>query len=140
MLINIDTYHHCSMLFLTKTPCFLKQLLSTMLWRIKILAVISLFTSPIISLESIPTQTYELMPSNHLILCCPLLLLTSIFPSIRVFFNELALPIRWPKYWSLASASALPVNIQGWFPLVLTGWISLQSKGLSRVFSSTTIW
>ena len=40
------------------------------------------------------------MPSNHLILCCPLLLLPSIFPSIRVFANELALHIRWPKYWS----------------------------------------
>ena len=42
------------------------------------------------------------MPSNHLILCRPLLLLTSIFPSIRVFSNELALPIRWPKYWSFS--------------------------------------
>ena len=42
------------------------------------------------------------MPSNHLILCCPLLLLTSIFPSIRVFSNESALRIRWPKYWSFS--------------------------------------
>ena len=82
----------------------------------------------------------SVMLSNHLILCCPLLLLHSIFPSIRVFSNELALPIRWPKYWSLASALVLPMNIQGWFPLGLTGLISLQSKGLSRVYSSTTIW
>ena len=52
-------------------------------------------------------------------------------------FNESALCIRWPKYWS--SASVLPMNIQGWFPLGLTGLIFLQSKGLSRVFSSTTI-
>ena len=44
-------------------------------------------------------STESLMPSNHLILCCPLLLLPSIFPSIRVFSNELALSIRWPKYW-----------------------------------------
>ena len=49
------------------------------------------------------------MPSNHLILCCPLLLLPSIFPSIRVFSNESALPIRWPKYWSF-SFSISPSN------------------------------
>ena len=49
------------------------------------------------------------MPSNHLILCCPLLLLPSIFPSIRVFFNESALCIRWPKYWSF-SFSISPCN------------------------------
>ena len=165
------------------------------------------------------------MPSNHLIFCCPLLLLPSIFPSIRVFSNESALHIRWPKYrsfsfsissvqllscvrpfvtpwtvtcqpylsitnsWSLlklmsielvmpfnhlilccplllppifhsirvffpmnqffslggqsigvsASASVLPVNIQDWFPLGLSDLISLLFKGLSRVFSSTTV-
>ena len=60
-----------------------------------------------------------------------LLLLPSIFPSIRAFSNELALCIRWPKYWSFSLASVLPMNIQGWFPLGLTGWISLQSKGLT---------
>ena len=67
--------------------------------------------------------------SNHLILCHPLLLLLSIFPSISFFFffsspNELTLPIRWPKYWigQSASASVLPMNIQGWLPLGLTGW------------------
>ena len=78
-------------------------------------------------------------PFNHLTLCCPLLLQPPIFPSIRVFFNELVLPIRWPKYWSFSSKSVLPMNIQGWFPLGWTGWISLQSKGLSRVFSNTTV-
>ena len=62
-----------------------------------------------------------------------------IFPSIRVFSNELALCIRWSKYWASASASVLPMNIQDWFPLGLIGWISLQSKGLSRVFSNTTV-
>ena len=81
----------------------------------------------------------SVMPSNHLVLCCPLLLLPSIFPSIRVFSNELALCIRWPKYWNSASASVLPMSVQGWFPSGLTGWISLQSKGLLRVFSSTTV-
>ena len=54
----------------------------------------------------------SVMPSNHLILCCPLLLLPSIFPSIRVFSNQLALHIRWPKY--SASASGLSMNIQDW--------------------------
>ena len=73
--------------------------------------------------------------SNHLIFSCPLLL-SSIFPSIRSFsmsrlFTSIA---------ASASASVLPMNIQGWCPLGLTGLISLQSKGLSRVFSRTTIW
>ena len=75
------------------------------------------------------------MPSNHLILCRCLLFLPSVFPSIRVFSNELALHVRGSKYWwRLASALA-----QGWFPLGLTGLLSLLSKGLSRVFCST-IW
>ena len=78
------------------------------------------------------------MPSNHLILCHPLLLLPSIFPSIRIFSNALALCIRWSKYWSF-SFSISPKDIQDWFPLVLTGLISFQSKGLSRIFSNTAI-
>ena len=167
----------------------------------------------------------SVMPSNHLILSHPLILLPSMFPSIRVFSNESSLHIRWPKYWSFsinsvqfscsvvsnslrpqglqhtrppcpsptpgvypnscplsqwchptisssvihfssclqtlpalgsfprrqfyasggqsigvsASASVLPMSIQGWFPLGWTGWISLQSKGLSRVFFNTTV-
>ena len=79
----------------------------------------------------------SVMPSNHLILCCPLLLLPSVFPSIRVFSNESAL--HWPELGVSASASVLPVNIQDWFPLGWNGWISLQSKGLSRIFSNTTV-
>ena len=88
-----------------------------------------------------PMSIESVIPSNHLILCCPLFLLPSIFPSIRVFSNESAHGIRWPKYWSFTwtSASVLPMNIQDWFPLGLTGWISLQSKGLSRVFCNTTV-
>ena len=64
----------------------------------------------------------SVMPSNHLILCHPLLLLPSIFPSIRVFSNELALHIRSPNIGASASASVLPMNIQDWFPLGLTCW------------------
>ena len=79
------------------------------------------------------------MPSNHLILCRPLFLPSSIFPSLRVFSNELVLCIRWPKYWSF-SFSISPANgYSGLIPLGWTGWISLQSKGLSRVFSNTTV-
>ena len=74
------------------------------------------------------------MPSNHLILCCPLLFPPSIFLSIRVSYNESVLCIRWPKTGASASASVLPMNIQGWFPLGWTGLFFLQSKGLSRVF------
>ena len=73
------------------------------------------------------------------ILCRLLLLLLSIFPSIRIFSNKSVLCIRWPKYWSFASASVLAMNIQHWFPLGWTGLVSLQSKGLSRVLSSTTV-
>ena len=83
------------------------------------------------------TSIESVMPSNHLILCRPLL--PSVFLSIRVFSNESVLDIRWPKYWASASASVFPMNIQDWFPLGLTGLISLQSKGLSRIFSSTTV-
>ena len=81
----------------------------------------------------------SVMPSNHLILCCPLLFLPSIFPSIRAFPNESAVRIRWQSIGASASASVLPVSIQGWFPLRLIGLISLLSKGLSRVFSSITV-
>ena len=79
------------------------------------------------------------MPSDHLILCHPLLLLPSILPSIRVFSNESVFRIRWPKYWSFSFSISPSMNIQDWFPFGWTGWISLQSKGLSRVFSNTTV-
>ena len=70
---------------------------------------------------------------------CRPLLLPSIFPSIRVFSSESALCIRWAKYWSF-SFNICPSNEhQGWSPLGWTGWISLHSKGLSRVFSNTTV-
>ena len=79
------------------------------------------------------------MPSNHLIFCRSLLLPPSIFPSIRVFSNESALCIRWPKYWSL-SFSISPFNeYSGLISFRMDCWISLQSKGLSRVFSNTTV-
>ena len=81
----------------------------------------------------------SVMPSNHIILCHPLLLLLSVFPSIRVFSKESVVRISGQSIGVSASASLLPMNIQDWFPLGLTGWISLLSKGFSRVFSNTTV-
>ena len=72
----------------------------------------------------------SVMPSNHRTLCRPLLFLPSIFPRIGVFSSESVVCIRWPKYWSFS----FNISPSGW-----TGWISLQSKGLSRVFSNTTV-
>ena len=81
----------------------------------------------------------SVMPSNHLILCCPLLLLPSIFPSIRVFSKSQLFASGGQSIGASASTSVLPMNIQNWFPLRLPGLISLQSKGLWRVFSNITI-
>ena len=76
----------------------------------------------------------SLMPSIRLILYCPLLLLPSIFPSIRVFSSESALPIRWPKYWSF-SVSISPSNeYLGLISFRIDSLITMQSKGLSRFF------
>ena len=77
-------------------------------------------------------------PSNHLIFYCPLLLLPSVFPSIRVFLVTQLFTSGGQSIRASASTSVLLMNIQGWFPLGWTDWISLLSKGLSRVFSSTT--
>ena len=75
----------------------------------------------------------SVMPSNRLILCHPLLLPPSIFPSIRVFSNESVLYIRWPKYRSFSFGISPWMNIQDWFPLGLTGLISLVSKALKSL-------
>ena len=84
------------------------------------------------------TSIESVMPSRHLILYRPLLLLPPIPPSIRVFSNESTLLMRWPKYWSFSFRTIPSKEIPGWSPSEWTGWISLQSKGLSRVFSNTT--
>ena len=93
---------------------------------------VSLSLLKLLSIES-------LMPSNHLILCCPFLLLPSIF-SIRVFFPMSHLfTSGGQSIGASASASVFPVDIQNWFLLGLTSLISLLPKGLSRLFSSTTV-
>ena len=83
----------------------------------------------------------SVMPSNHVILCQSLLLLPSIMSNIRVFQMSQFFTSDGQNFGVSASASVLPMNIQGSFPLAWTGWISLQSKGLSRVvdFSYTTV-
>ena len=76
----------------------------------------------------------SVMPSNPLILCCPLLLQPSIFPSVSVFSNESV----WVGVLKFQlQHQSLSMSIQDWFPLGWTGWISLQSKGLSKEFSPT---
>ena len=85
------------------------------------------------------TSIESVMPSSHLILCHPLFLLPSIFPSIRVFSNESLLCIRWPKDWSFSFSISPSNEYSGLISFRWTGWISLQSKGLSRVFSNTTV-
>ena len=75
----------------------------------------------------------------YLILCHSLFLLPSVIPSIRVFSNESTLHNKWLKYWSFRFSISPFSEYSGWVPLGLTGLVSLQSKGLSRVFSNTTV-
>ena len=85
------------------------------------------------------TSIELLMPSNHLIFCCPLLLLPSIFPNIRIFPSESVFCTRWSKYWSF-SFSINPSNeYSGLISLGLTNLLSLLFKEFSRVFSNTTV-
>ena len=86
-----------------------------------------------------PCRLNPLMPSNHLILCHPLLLLLSTSPSIRVFSNELALPIMWPKYWSFSFNNSPSNEYSGLISFGMD-WLDLRAiQGTLRVFSSTTV-
>ena len=82
----------------------------------------------------------SVIPTDYLMLCCPFPLLPSIFPNIKVFSVSKLFISGDQSIGASASASVLSMNIQGWFSLGLTGLNSLLSKGLSRVFSSTTVW
>ena len=86
-----------------------------------------------------PMSIESVMPINHLILCCPLLLLPSIFPINLSFQMGQFFASGGQSIGVSASASVFPMNIQDLFPLGWTGWISLQSKGLTRVCSSNTV-
>ena len=81
----------------------------------------------------------SMMPSNHLIFCCALLLPPSIFLSIRVFSIESILCIRWPKYWNFSFNISPSNEYSGLISVRFDSWISFQSKGLSSVFSNTTV-
>ena len=132
--LKSDTLHKFPSLFVVHLLSPVQLFMN--LWTVASQASVSFTTSQ--SLFNL-ISVVLMMPSNHLILCHPLLFLSSIFPSIGVFSNKSALHIRWQNTGVSASASVLPMNIQIWFPLELTGLISLQSKGLSRFFSSITI-
>ena len=120
MIVIVQSFNH---VWFFVTPC-------TEACQASMSFTISWSLLKLMSIESV-------MPSNHLILCHPLLL-PLIFLTIRAFSNESALCISWPRYWSF-SFSISPSNEYSGFPLRLTGLISLQSKGLSRVFSKITV-
>ena len=119
-------------------------------WKVKSLSRVWLLVTPwtaahhaslsfAVSLSLLKLMSVKsVMPSKHLILCWPLLLLPSIFSSSKIFSNELALCIRWPKYWSF-SFSISPSNEYSGLISFRIDLISLQSKGLSRVFSNATV-
>ena len=95
--------------------------------------------SPTPGVHSDSTSIESVMPSNHFILCCPLFLPASIFPSMRVFSDESVLCIRWPKYWSF-SFNISPSNEHPGLLSFRMDWLDLLAvRGLSRVFSNTTV-
>ena len=115
---------------------------------VQLLSLVRLFVTPwttahlaFLSISQSPPKPMSIelvMASNHLILCHSLLL-PSIFSSIRVFKMNQLFTSGGQINGVSASTSVLPMNIQDWSPLGWTGWISMQSKGLSRVFSNTTV-
>ena len=96
--------------------------------------------SSTISRSRLKFKSFQLVkPSNYLILCCPLLLLPSIFPSIRVFSSELTLCIRWPKYWRFSFSISPSKEYSGLISFRIDRFDILAVQVLSRVFSSTTV-
>ena len=129
----------------------LRSKLITLFGSVQLLSRVSLFVTPWTTAHQASlsiTNSWSLlrlvsielvMPSNHLILCRSLLLLPSIFPSIRVFSNESVLHIRWPKDWSFSFSISPSSEYSGLISFRIDSLISFQSKGLSRVFSNTTL-
>ena len=126
--LSVVTYHLSSVQSLSRVQLFLTP------WTTASQASLSITNSQS-SLK--PMSIKSVMPSNHFILCHLLLLLPSIFLRIRVFSNESALCIRWPNYWSFRFNITSSNEHPGLISLGWTGWISFQSKGLSRVLSNT---
>ena len=124
-MTNLSSVQSCSNVWLFATP-----------WTAAHQASLSISNSwSLLKLMSIEL----VMPSNHLILCCPLCLLPSIFPSIRVFSNESTLYIRWPKYWSFSFSISPSKEYSGLISFRMDSLDLLDSKGFSRVFSNTIV-
>ena len=129
----------------------LKNVVSVQFSSVQLLSHVRLFATPWIAARQASlsitnsrssvrlTSIESVMPSSHLIFSHPLLLLPPIPPSIRVFSSESTLCMRWPKYWSFSFSIIPSKEHPGLISLGWTGWISLQSKALSRVFSNTTV-
>ena len=148
---------NCLVLLISGFPLFslylsdISQFVSLVFSSVQLLICVRLFTTlwtAACQASLLMTNSWSLlklmsiewvMKSNYLILCHPILLPPSIFPSIRVFLMSQFFASGGQSIRVSASASVLPMNIQDWFPLGWTGWISLQSKGLSRVFSNTAV-
>ena len=138
---------NCEILNLVVTFC---SCFSVQLSSVQSLSRVQLFATPWIAAHQASlsitnsrsslrlTAIESVMPSSHLILCRPLLLLPPNPPSIRVFANESTLRMRWPKYWSFSFNIIPSKEIPGLIYFRMD-WISLQSKGFSRVFSNTTV-
>ena len=136
---------------LLTNPVILKFILREWVWSAQLLNHVWLFATPWTaahqaSLSITNSQSLlkcmsieSVMPSNHLILCRPLFLLPSVFPSIRVFSNESTLRIRWPKYWSFVFNISPSSEHPGLISFRMD-WLDLLAvHGLSRVFSNTTV-
>ena len=142
----------CSLPFGTYTRQSLHMRSRDQFGSLQLLSHIQLFVTPrnagrqaplsITNFRSLPKlMSFDsIMPSNHpIILCRPLLILPSIFPSIRVFSMSQLFASSGQNIGVSASTSVLPMNTQDWSPLGWTGWISFQSNKHSRIFSNTTV-
>ena len=138
-LLSSGNHHSILCCYSLSTLFFVFQLLSHVgLFATSWAAAHQASLSITISWSFLKLMSIELvMPSNHLILCCPLLLVLSILPSIRIVSWLFASGVQ--STGASGSESVLPMIIQHWFPLGLTVLITLPSRGLSRVFSSTTV-
>ena len=120
--ISVQSFSHVWLFVTPLTPAHQASLSITSYWNL---------LKPM-SIESV-------MPSSHLILCRSLLLLPSIFPNIKVFSNESVLCIRWPKYWGFSFNISPSNEYSRLISFSIDCFDLLQSKGLSRVFSNTTV-
>ena len=134
---NIALYKHC--VISGKFCCSVIQLCSTLVTPWTAACQASLTFSLSWSLLKL-MFVESMMPSKHLILCCPLILLPSVFPSIRIFSSESALHIRWPKYWSLSFSISASNEYSRLISFRIDWFDLLAVQGTLKVLSSTTIW